>query len=95
MRIKAVLRDSDILSMGPGSKERINAVAKKNLDRVVNLASFLKVMGLGHEDRVTMLNTLAETKFHIWLLQEHDHDLILLSEKETPESLEIAGFKWQ
>ena len=93
MRIKAVLRDSDILQMEPGSKERVLAGAKKNMDRAINWPSLLKVMGLSFEERLTMLAILAETKIHVWLLTDADQHIIFMSHgKETPNE---AGYQWQ
>jgi hypothetical protein len=94
MRIKAVLRDTDILQMDAGSKERILAAAKKNVDRTINWPSLLKVMGLEFEDRTKMLESLATSKMKIWLLTDGNQDLIFLSEgdKAPPEDI---GYKWQ
>ena len=93
MRIKAVLRDSDILQMEAGSKERVLAGAKKNMDRAINWPSLLKVMGLSFEDRLTMLEILADTKIHVWLMTDADQHIIYLSHgKETPIE---AGYQWQ
>jgi hypothetical protein len=92
MRIKAVLRDSDILQMKAGSKVRIIAAARKNLDRVVNLPSFLKVMGLTFEERCIMLDTLKDSKIHVWLLNDAQQHLIYLSEKNESE---FGGYNWQ
>jgi hypothetical protein len=94
MRIKAVLRDTDILQLEAGSKDRILAAAKKNADRVVNWPSLLKVMGLAFEDRTKMLDNLANSKLKIWLLTDGSQDLIFISEgKETPP--ENVGYQWQ
>jgi len=92
MRIKAVLRDTEILQMEAGSKGRVNAAAKKNLDRVVNLPSLLKVMGLDFDGRLTMLEALKESKIHVWLLTEAEQHLIFMSEKKESE---IEGYMWQ
>ncbi|MGD9396436.1 MAG: hypothetical protein PVJ05_08425 [Candidatus Thorarchaeota archaeon] len=92
MRIKAVLRDTDILQMEPGSKARVLAAARKNLDRVVNLPSFLKVMGLNFEERCTMLEALKDSKIHVWLLNDSQQHLIYLSEKSESE---FVGYNWQ
>ena len=93
MRIKAVLRDSEILQMEAGSKERVLAGAKKNMDRAINWPSLLKVMGVNFEDRLTMLEILADTKIHIWLMTDSDQHTIFLSHgKETPIE---AGYQWQ
>jgi hypothetical protein len=92
MRIKAVLRDTDILQMDAGSKERILAAAKKNLDRVINLPSLLKVMGLDFEGRTTMLEALKDSKLSIWLLIDAQQHLIFISENEN---LQHEGYRWQ
>jgi hypothetical protein len=92
MRIKAVLRDTEILQMEAGSKARVIAAAKKNLDRVVNLPSLLKVMGLDFQDRCVMLDVLKDSKLHVWLLIDVQQHLIYLSEKEY---LEFGGYMWQ
>jgi hypothetical protein len=94
MRIKAVLRDTDILQMEAGSKSRILAAANKNLDRVINLPSLLKVMGLTLEERTTMLDALGESKIHVWLLNESGQHLIFMSEEEEKEG-KIDGYQWQ
>jgi len=93
MRIKAVLRDTDILKMAAGSKERILAATRKNIDRLINLPSLLKVMGLTVDDRCLLLNTLRETKIHIWFSNDADQHLIYLSENKNPE--EAIGYQWQ
>ncbi|MHA2355713.1 MAG: hypothetical protein ACXADC_11095 [Candidatus Thorarchaeota archaeon] len=95
MRIKAVLRDSEILQMDHGSKTRIIAVAKKNVDRVVNLASLLKVMGLNPENRINMLQALDDSKLHIWLFQDAQQDLIFLSKGNSFQDANLRGYKWQ
>ena len=92
MRIKAVLRNTDILQMEPGSKTRVLAAARKNLDRVVNLPSFLKVMGLNFEERCIMLEALKDSKIHVWLLNDSQQHLIYLSEKNESE---FGGYNWQ
>ena len=92
MRIKAVLRDGDILKLEAGSKERILAAAKKNTDRIINLPSLLKVMGLTFEDRGVMLDTLKDTSLHIWLLNDAQQHLIYISEDEKSE---VDGYNWQ
>ena len=92
MRIKAVFRDAEILKMEEGSKERIMAVAEKNLGRVVNLPKLLKVMGLEFDKRCFMLGTLNDSKLHIWLLNDSEQHLIYISEgKETG----LGGYMWQ
>lgn len=94
MRIKAVLRDSEILKLEAGSKERILTAAKKNADRVINWPSLLKVMGLVFEERTKMLESLVGSKLSIWLLTDGSQDLIFLTEgKEGPP--ESSGYKWQ
>lgn len=93
MRIKAVLRDSDILQMEAGSKERVLAGAKKNMDRAINWPSLLKVMGVPFEERLTMLEILVNTNIHIWLMTDADQHIIFLSYgKETPIE---SGYQWQ
>jgi len=92
MRIKAVLRDSDILGMQPGSKERVLAAAMKNLDRLVNLGSLLKVMGLPSDGRLALLEILEGTKLHIWLAIDSQQHVILISESDT---IDLEGYKWQ
>jgi hypothetical protein len=93
MRIKAVLRDTDILNMNMGSKERILAAARKNVDRLINLGSLLKVMGLGLEDRCFMLEILKDTGLHMWFSNEGDQHLVFLSENKDAE--EAVGYQWQ
>ena len=94
MRIKAVLRDTDILQLEAGSKERILAAAKKNSDRVINWPSLLKVMGLVYEDRTKMLDSLVDSKLKIWLFTDGSQDLIFLTAgKELPQ--DNAGYQWQ
>ena len=92
MRIKAVLRDTEILQMDAGSKERIIAAAKKNIGRVVNFPSLLKVMGLDFDERTTMLDALKDSKIHVWLLYESEQHLIFMSENKEPE---MIGYRWQ
>ena len=92
MRVKAVLRDTEILQMEPGSKTRVLTAAKKNLDRVVNLPSLLKVMGRGFEDRCVMLDALKDSKLHVWMVNDSQQHLIYLSEKMESE---ISGYHWQ
>jgi len=94
MRIKAVLRDVDILKMEAGSKERVLAAAKKNVDRFINWPSLMKVMGLSFEDRLKMLEILSKSELHIWLLRDSEQHLIYLSEgKGSPEV--DAAYQWQ
>ncbi len=95
LRIKAVLRDSEILQMELGSKTRITATAMKNVDRVVNLASLLKVMGLTPKKKIEMLQALRGSNLHIWLLQDKQQDLIFLSKKDSFQDSNLRGYKWQ
>ncbi|MFW9802160.1 MAG: hypothetical protein ACFFFC_05885 [Candidatus Thorarchaeota archaeon] len=95
MRIKAVLRDSEILKMEPASKARIIATARKNVDRIVTLNSLLKVMGLRAENRIELLQALEDSKLHIWLFQDSQQDLIFLSESETIQDYGFRGYKWR
>ncbi|TFG95948.1 hypothetical protein E4H12_12185 [Candidatus Thorarchaeota archaeon] len=92
MRIKAVLRDSEILKLEAGSKERILAAAKKNSDRIISLLSLLKVMGLTFDQRTTMLDVIKNTKLHIWLLNDAQQHLIYISESNKQE---VDGYNWQ
>lgn len=92
MRVKAVLRDTEILQMEPGSKTRVLTAAKKNLDRVVNLPSLLKVMGLSFEDRCVMLDALKDSKLHVWMVNDSQQHLIYISEKAESE---FGGYHWQ
>ena len=78
--------------MEAGSKARVVAAAKKNLDRVVNLPSFLKVMGLNFEERCIMLEALKDSNIHVWLLNDAQQHLIYLSEKDESE---FGGYHWQ
>ena len=94
MRIKAVLRDGDILKMEVGAKERIIAAAKKNIDRFVSLTSLLKVMGLDFEDRIRMLESLADVDIHIWFSIESQQHIVYLSKKGLPHDVE-GGYQWQ
>ncbi len=95
MRIKAVLRDTEILQMEAGSKVRILAALKKNIDRLVNLSSLLKVMGLAFNERVQMLEALADTEFHVWFANDADQDLILTSRAALPADMDICTYQWQ
>ncbi|MFW9870699.1 MAG: hypothetical protein ACFFFO_15285 [Candidatus Thorarchaeota archaeon] len=92
MRIKAVLRDTEILQMEAGSKARIIAAAKKNIDRVVNLPSLLKVMGLTIDDRCKMLNALKDSELKIRLLNDSNQHLIMIGNLGDAE---IEGYQWQ
>ena len=92
MRVKAVLRDTEILQMEAGSKARVIAAAKKNIDRVVNLLSLLKVMGLSFGERCVMLDALKDSKIHVWLLNDAQQHLIYIGEKNE---LEEQGYHWQ
>ena len=94
MRIKAVLRDSDILKMETSSAERIKACAMKNLDRIVSWSSLLKVMGLSFEERTKMLEVLSTVKIHLWLGVIGDQHVIFLSENQQ-EEFEFETYQWQ
>ena len=94
MRIKAVLRNSDILSMEPGSRERIVATANKNKGRIVNFGSLLKVMGLKLKDRVRVLEILEQLGLSIWLANEGDQHVIFLSDGEEPDEPDFQGYRW-
>lgn len=94
MRIKAVLRDQEILQMTPGSKERVIAAAKKNIERIISWSSLLKVMGFTTDNRTDMLELLSDSKMHIWLMREGDQHLIFLTEEETGIDDECA-YQWQ
>ncbi len=78
--------------MESGSKERVLAAAKKNIDRVVNLPSLLKVMGLDFDGRPVMLEALKNSKIHVWLMNDAQQHLILMSEKNE---IENQGYQWQ
>jgi hypothetical protein len=95
MRIKAVLRDNEILQLKPGSPERIVAVAKKNIDRVINQASLLKVMGLGPEKRLEMLEVLTNQDLHIWLAKDAEQDIIYFFNGNLPQEYENTGYQWK
>ncbi len=95
MRIKAVLRNGEILQQQPGSRERIIAVAKKNIDRVINLTSLLKVMGLGPDQRVEMLQALTDQEFHIWLAKDAQQDIIYFFNGKLPQEYESMGYQWK
>ncbi len=95
MRIKTVLRDNNILSFEPGSTQRIVATAEKNVDRVINLGSLLKVMGLPESGRIKMLEVLSSTSLHIWLGKEGDQHIIYLSKDKIPEEMATIGYQWQ
>jgi hypothetical protein len=92
MRIKAVLRDSEILKLEAGSKERILAAVKKNSDRIISLPSLLKVMGLTNDDRTIMLEAIKNTKIHVWLLNDAQQHLIYISVNNKSE---FGGYNWQ
>ncbi|MHA1771007.1 MAG: hypothetical protein ACTSYL_04935 [Candidatus Thorarchaeota archaeon] len=94
MRIKAVLRDSTILGMEPGSRERVIAAAQKNKNRIVNLRSLLKIMGLKLSDRVRVLEILEQEKLSIWLANEGDQHVIFTSDGSPPEDPEFQGYRW-
>ena len=95
MRIKAVLRDSDILKMEPGSNSRIDACIEKNENRIVSWSSLLKVMGLSFEDRIKMLDRMQNKKIHIWLGIVGDQHVIYLSNDNQLDDPEFIGYQWQ
>ncbi|MFW9887022.1 MAG: hypothetical protein ACFFER_02495 [Candidatus Thorarchaeota archaeon] len=95
LRIKAVLRDGEILKMEPASKARIVTTARKNIDRIVSLNSLLKVMGLNAENRIELLQALKDSKLHIWLFQDSQQDLIFLSRNVNIPDYGFRGYKWQ
>lgn len=95
MRIKAVLRDAEILQQEPGSRERIISVAKKNIDRIINQTSLLKVMGLAPDQRVEMLQSLTEQEFHIWLAKDAGQDIIYFYNGKLPQEYENIGYQWK
>lgn len=78
--------------MEAGTMSRIIATAKKNIDRVVNLPSLMKVMGLSDDERCIMLDALKESKVHVWLLIDSQQHLIFISEKNESD---FDGYKWQ
>ncbi|MFW9787790.1 MAG: hypothetical protein ACFFE2_13525 [Candidatus Thorarchaeota archaeon] len=78
--------------MEAGSTERIFAAARKNMDRVVNLPSLLKVMGLSFDDRIAMLDALKKSELHVWLLIDSEQHLIYITEDSDKE---FDGYKWQ
>jgi hypothetical protein len=93
MRIKAVLRDTNILQMELGSEKRVLAAAKKNEDRVISWSSLLKVMGLTFSERLRMLEMLRDSKLHIWLINDADQHLVFLTNtNETPVE---TAYRWQ
>ncbi len=95
MRIKAVLRDSEILGLEPGTIERIVTTAMKNIDRVISLSSLMKVMGLGFTERTKMLDALSNQNLHIWLAKDAQQDIVFLTKEKIPEELETMGYQWQ
>ncbi|MHA1907027.1 MAG: hypothetical protein ACW98Y_07020 [Candidatus Thorarchaeota archaeon] len=95
MRIKAVLRDSDILALEPGTNERVVITAMKNVDRVVSLTSLMKVMGLKFEERPKMLEVLSNQNVRIWLAKDSQQDIIFLTKGKIPEDFESIGYQWQ
>lgn len=95
MRIKAVLRDTEILNMEAGSKTRIIAAAKKNIDRVISMQSLLKVMGLNFEKRTEMLDSLSKESFHIWLAQDSQQHVIFMGKGKLPNDMDIPTYQWQ
>ena len=95
MRIKAVLRDSEILKMKPGSEARINACIDKNEDRFVSWGSLLKVMGISFEERIKMLKLMQDRNIHIWLGIFGDQHVIYISKNEQVDDSEFVGYQWQ
>jgi hypothetical protein len=95
MRIKAVLRDNEILGLEAGSSKRIVAAALKNLDRVVSMGSLLKIMGLPANGRSKMLDVLMGLDVHIWLAVDRDQHVICISKRESPPEADFSGYKWQ
>jgi hypothetical protein len=93
MRIKAVLRDSEILNMELGSSGRVLATVRKNADRLINLSSLMKVAGLGFDERCKMLEILKGANMHIWFSNDGDQHLVFFSENENAE--EAIGYQWQ
>ncbi|MGY5855635.1 MAG: hypothetical protein RTS72_03490 [Candidatus Thorarchaeota archaeon] len=87
-----MLRDTEILQMEAGSKARVIAAVKKNIDRTVNLPSLLKVMGLDLDGRSIMLEALKDSKIHVWLINDAQQHLIFMSEKNEFEN---EGYQWQ
>jgi hypothetical protein len=81
--------------MEPGSLGRINAVFEKNLGRLVNLSSFLKVMGLGFDDRLRMLEAVSSRKEHIWLGNESGQHVVYIGSQELPAEIELPMYEWQ
>jgi len=95
MRIKAVLRDGDILATEAGSPKRVLATAMKNLDRVVSLGSLLKIMGLPPDGRGKMLEALVATGLHIWLAMDADQHVVYLSKNSKVSEPDFSGYMWQ
>ncbi|MHA2424630.1 MAG: hypothetical protein ACXAEF_07565 [Candidatus Thorarchaeota archaeon] len=95
MRIKAVLRDSDILGLEPGTDERIVTTAIKNVDRVISMSSLMKVMGLKFEERTKMLDVLSNQDVRVWLAKDSQQDIIYLTKGKMPEEFESVGYQWQ
>ena len=95
MRIKAVLRDTEILNMEAGSKTRIIAAAKKNIDRAISMQSLLKVMGLNFEKRTEMLEALSKESLHIWLAQDSQQHVIFISKGKLPDDMDLPTYQWQ
>ena len=95
MRIKAVLRDTEILHMEAGSKVRILAAINKNAGRLVSLSSLLKVMGPDFSQRAKTLEALSETGLHTWFANDADQHLIFTSRAALPEDMDICTYQWQ
>lgn len=95
MRIKAVLRDTEILQMDPGSKARIIAAAKKNADRLISMQSLLKVMGLSFEQRLQMFDAILKETLHVWLAIDSEQHVIYISRGKLPENMDLPTYQWQ
>jgi len=95
MRIKAVLRDTEILQMEAGSKVRILAAINKNAGRLVSLSSLLRTMGLDFNERAKMLEVLSDTGLHVWFANDADQHLIFTSRAALPEDMDICTYQWQ
>lgn len=81
--------------MEPGSKTRIIAAAKKNVDRLISMQSLLKVMGLNFEERTKMLDAISKERLHIWLAMDSEQHVIYISSKKLPEDMDLPAYQWQ
>ncbi len=95
MRVRAVLRDINILEMKPGSRERIMATVEKNLDRTVNLSSLLRVMGLKPEERLRLFELLEGSDIHVWLTRMGEQHIIYMSRNAIAPEFDLPGYQWQ